>query len=510
MIANISQGSFITPLIDYHEKKIKQGKAQVLAYSNILSPNSEYAKKLFLEYTSSSKRKDRFFHVSLNIPSGDGSKVSDQTFQHIASDYLKELGFDTDHPTIIYKHTDTEHPHIHLVTSKILANGKVINDAHLHRRSQRITRSLELKYNLTVVNSTKQSPIASLDLNVTNSFKSQLSQVLQYGLDTQRLTTIEELQELLKSNNFEIEVSQGYSNQGELFYATLFHKLENNKTSSSSIKASSLYRSPTISNLQKIFAKNKAYHKLRRKDLQKDLKGLLQNYSHINYQDFNKLLLPLGLLYNPKFDSANKLVGGSFTDITTSKHYTGEKMGVAFKAASLRSLLGSNPTRYTSVGYTKAQLNLFSLKPLSLKDDVSKDISNLLYLGFQPILKDGKVLIVTQNNESTKPSFIEFGRYDVEKEASLKSLIQDFRGIPAKLQSIIIAYTKGSNLGDKAQISASLKDYKEYLKENRPSEKVSFTPLSSLDTLLKGDDTFDPNISDADRKKRKRGKKRKL
>ncbi|WP_262905812.1 relaxase/mobilization nuclease domain-containing protein [Parabacteroides gordonii] len=48
----------------------------------------------------------------------------------------------------LYKHTDIDRHHIHIVGLRVDENGKPLNDKFEHRRSKQITRELEQKYNL--------------------------------------------------------------------------------------------------------------------------------------------------------------------------------------------------------------------------------------------------------------------------------------------------------------------------------------------------------------------------
>lgn len=53
-----------------------------------------------------------------------------------------------DQPYLVYKHTDIDRHHIHIVGLRVDENGKPLNDKFEHRRSKQITRELEQKYNL--------------------------------------------------------------------------------------------------------------------------------------------------------------------------------------------------------------------------------------------------------------------------------------------------------------------------------------------------------------------------
>ena len=60
---------------------------------------------------------------------------------------MRKLGYG-DQPYLVYKHTDIDRHHIHIVGLRVDENGKPLNDKFEHRRSKQITRELEQKYNL--------------------------------------------------------------------------------------------------------------------------------------------------------------------------------------------------------------------------------------------------------------------------------------------------------------------------------------------------------------------------
>ena len=84
-------------------------------------------------------------HISINPHPED--VLTDQQLADIAREYMQKLGYG-DQPYLVYKHTDIDRHHIHIVGLRVDGNGKPLNDRFEHRRSKQITRELERKYNL--------------------------------------------------------------------------------------------------------------------------------------------------------------------------------------------------------------------------------------------------------------------------------------------------------------------------------------------------------------------------
>ena len=89
------------------------------------------------------------YHVSLAVTRAEAQ--SDQNWQAIAEDYLKGMGFQgCQH--VVYRHTDTEHDHIHVVASRItLTDGATVSDSWDYKRSEALVRELEKTYQLAAV-----------------------------------------------------------------------------------------------------------------------------------------------------------------------------------------------------------------------------------------------------------------------------------------------------------------------------------------------------------------------
>ncbi|CAK7068144.1 MAG: hypothetical protein BACD_03175 [Bacteroides rodentium] len=89
--------------------------------------------------------KKPILHISINPHPED--VLTDQQLSDIAREYMQKLGYG-DQPYLVYKHTDIDRHHIHIVGLRVDENGRPLNDKFEHRRSKQITRELEQKYNL--------------------------------------------------------------------------------------------------------------------------------------------------------------------------------------------------------------------------------------------------------------------------------------------------------------------------------------------------------------------------
>lgn len=84
-------------------------------------------------------------HVSLSLPPGE--RLNDFEWSEVAHRYMKEMGFENSQ-YVVARHTDAEHDHIHIVSSRIGLDGKTVSDSNNYRRSEKVIRQIEKDYDL--------------------------------------------------------------------------------------------------------------------------------------------------------------------------------------------------------------------------------------------------------------------------------------------------------------------------------------------------------------------------
>src|ERR1700749_3432189 len=101
------------------------------------------------------------YHTSLNFPKAEQAQLSNASLLDIALDYLEASGF-SNNQYIIFRHHDSDHPHIHLLANRICFDGTVVSDSNNYKKSEAILRQLEYRYNLIPV---KQSSFVAVELD---------------------------------------------------------------------------------------------------------------------------------------------------------------------------------------------------------------------------------------------------------------------------------------------------------------------------------------------------------
>ena len=127
-------------------------------------------------------------------------KPSDDLMNEIAREYLKRLGI-TDTQVAIVKHTDTNHPHLHIVVNLVNNDGKAISDSWIGLRGKKIAQQLTQEYHL-VPAIRKTENMAHLErVNAAEAAKAEIYEVISAILP--RCQTLAELEFFLRTKGIE-------------------------------------------------------------------------------------------------------------------------------------------------------------------------------------------------------------------------------------------------------------------------------------------------------------------
>lgn len=178
-IVRILKTSNSFPAVRYNEKRVSRGEAELIKTANF----EEFAS--FIGYDEYLKRwgsnngriKNKQFHVTISLEKDEMSK---EELTELAEKWLKEMGYG-DNPYLIYYHHNTEHPHIHIITSRLDKQGNKIDDSYENERAVRILRRLEMNPQL-----------------LTN--RKKISELLRYSYSTKY-----QFMELCTRNGFRVQ-----------------------------------------------------------------------------------------------------------------------------------------------------------------------------------------------------------------------------------------------------------------------------------------------------------------
>src|SRR6185437_11496847 len=253
-------------VLNYNEKKVQRGVAELLQASNFLKPAEElnFHDKLhrFQKLNELNERAEKStLHISLNFHPDD--QLTKEQLSEIAAIYMDRIGMGNQ-PYLVYQHHDSGHPHIHLVTSLIQPNGIRIPTNNMGKnQSTEARKEIDKLYGLRKVEDSQHNQVYQPEpVNAQKvaygklETKKAIKDVLRFVLKKYKFTSLPELNAVLQQYNVLADRgapgSRVYENGG-LVYRVLD---EHGGKIGVPIKASDFHFKPTLKALQEKFEKN--------------------------------------------------------------------------------------------------------------------------------------------------------------------------------------------------------------------------------------------------------------
>lgn len=151
MIAKIMKSSKSFTAVYYNEHKVSEQKAALLAAENFdvhtlngkALSQSDYI-RYFKEIADQNTRvRSKQFHA---IISTKETMHSAEDLKLIAEAYVQRMGYG-ENPYLLYFHADTDHNHVHIVSSRVNKVGEKINDSFEKRESLRHIQHIMQAFN---------------------------------------------------------------------------------------------------------------------------------------------------------------------------------------------------------------------------------------------------------------------------------------------------------------------------------------------------------------------------
>ncbi|WP_373841280.1 relaxase/mobilization nuclease domain-containing protein [Bacteroides heparinolyticus] len=149
MIAKIIKGADFGGVINYMLSK-EERKIKVLASNNIgFTDQNLCAHEFTLQASMRPSVQKPVCHTILSFSASDAERLTDDMMIKIANEYLEKMGYGNTQ-SLIVRHSDRQHPHLHICINRIGNDGKTISDRNEKYRSTKICRELTERYGLTI------------------------------------------------------------------------------------------------------------------------------------------------------------------------------------------------------------------------------------------------------------------------------------------------------------------------------------------------------------------------
>ncbi|SKC18709.1 relaxase/mobilization nuclease domain-containing protein [Dyadobacter psychrophilus] len=261
MVAIIKTSNSIRRSFYYNESKVKQGLAECIGAGHYPCSPGELSEKqrlnMLLRLAALNENVQRnSVHISLNFHPDD--VLSKKQLCEIARHYMNSIGFEHQ-PFLIYQHKDAAHPHLHLVSVVVRADGSRIATHNNAKDLSELARMhLEQQYGLVAARlPTREQLIPAVSARRViygkAATKRSISQVLDVVVPNFKYSSLQELNAVLGQYNIVVEAQSRQGGSGLLYRITDEH----GRRLGVPINASDLDSKPTLINLSKRFEQNK-------------------------------------------------------------------------------------------------------------------------------------------------------------------------------------------------------------------------------------------------------------
>lgn len=338
MIAKIGRSANLYGALAYNQLKVENENGRILFANKMIETASGHYSvaqlaQSFAPYLIANRNTEKHtLHISLNPDPND--KVSDDKFREMAELYMKEMGYG-EQPFIVFKHTDIDRSHIHIVSVCVDEQGKKISDKFEKIQSMNVCRELEKTYNLIPATEKKRNQNDKVFHPVNyqaGDVKSQIASVIRHLPNYYQYQTLGEYNALLSLFNITTDKIEGELH-GKMQQGLLYIPLnEKGERVGHPFKASLFVKSAGLPALELHFAKCKTF--LKDNPTKQTLKSAvtIALQTTINEQAFKKQLMEQGINVVVRRNDTGRIYGITFIDHNSKAVWNGSRLGKELSA----------------------------------------------------------------------------------------------------------------------------------------------------------------------------------
>jgi hypothetical protein len=385
MVAIIKTGHSIHNIFNYNENKVKQGVAVCIGEGNypvdVDKMNGTIKLNRFLKQLALNDNvKRNSVHISLNFDSSE-INLSKEKLMEIANTYMEKIGFGQQ-PYLVYQHHDAGHPHIHIVSIKVRADGSRIDMQNIGRnQSETARKEIEKSFGLVVAErGIKKQPLELLPIHSGKihygqiQSKKAIANVLNAVLSSYKYASLPELNAVLQQYN--VYADRGSENSRIFKTNGLVYRIldQNGKPIGVPIKASAFYNKPTLKYLEEKFITNQNKSITHSKRI-KNLVDLALLNQKLTLPELSKTLENQGIVIVARNNSEGLVYGITYVDHTTKCVFNGSSLGKEYSAKAIQERCGISIAKTLEIpSNRKTKMPPNSAKMSTVNERTSKEI----------------------------------------------------------------------------------------------------------------------------------------
>lgn len=341
--------------LNYHEKKVQKGTAEMLHAHNFFKLPKElnfhdkeqrFKDLMALHETAETK----LIHISLNFHPSEKERLDKTFFIHLADEYMHKIGFG-DQPYLVYQHEDAGHPHVHVLSTLIKEDGKRIPTHFIAKNvSEPVRKEMEKQYGFIPADKKEQRREDEKQLAVTpekiqagkSATMRSITNVLDHVIDRYKYTSIHELNAVLRLYNVKAdrgaEDGRIYKNRG-LTYVVIDKE---GKTLTKPIKASAFHSKPTLDYIEEKCKENEKKRLPDKKHIKTAIEWAMQSGPR-SLAELAKLLKRERIDLVVRRNEQGRVFGMTYIDHEKKVVFNGSDVDKQYAAKRILERLGMEP-----------------------------------------------------------------------------------------------------------------------------------------------------------------------
>lgn len=321
-------------LLKYNYLKVDKKEAKLIGYQGFpknIELNSKVVMNRFKRtFEKNPRTKTNVVHVSLNFSPKDN--INEELMVKIANRYMQEIGFGQQ-PYLIFRHQDTRHPHMHIISTNISSAGKRIETHNIGRiLSEKARKKLETEFRLIKAEEQGKQlfpskPLEKAEYGISET-KAIITNIVTDVMRTYQYASIGEFRAAIAQYNIGMQLR---SMRAKDSFPGIIYFVTDNKGNqkSTAVFASKIFSNPTYKTLSKRANRNRQ----KKETFKKNLRSLI--YLKLNEVDSKKdwksslqdLLKKEGVYMHFAKNENGKSFGLSFVDNKTRSVFKASDLG---------------------------------------------------------------------------------------------------------------------------------------------------------------------------------------
>ena len=146
MIVEIHQSSpSMARTLRYNEDKVRSGMASVLCTANIGSDDLDVVNRVFEQREREAIRELEHVSFQMSVNPSESDRIDESRIPAFVEEVMEELGYGSQ-PWVVFRHSDIERVHYHVVSIRVDGDGRKIRDYYEKRQCDRIVQALAINF----------------------------------------------------------------------------------------------------------------------------------------------------------------------------------------------------------------------------------------------------------------------------------------------------------------------------------------------------------------------------